>query len=142
MKRFLTLSFALAIAATFGIMNIAQAAGPLKVQLHEQNSSGVSGSATLTQLGNNLIVKITSKGGNDLEPVHIHKGTCANLGAVVHPLTTLHNGDSVTTIKGAKLSDLLAGEYAINAHKSASEIGTYIACGNIRASGSMSGSHM
>jgi hypothetical protein len=144
MKRFFTLSLALAAAATFGVTNVVQAAdAPLQITLHEQNKSGVTGTATLTQVGDDLVVTIATKGGHDLEPVHIHRGTCANLGAVVYPLTTLHNGNSTTTVKGAKLSDLLAGKFAINAHKSATDIATYIACGDITTAKSMmSGSKM
>ena len=37
---------------------------------------------------------------------------------------------SVTTVDMA-LSDILAGDHAVNVHESAENIGTYIACGNI-----------
>jgi opacity protein-like surface antigen len=142
MKRFLTLSLAFAAAATFGVASIAQADAPVQVWFHAQNGSGISGSATLVQSGDDVVVVTSTKGGGDLEPIHIHKGTCATLNpAPMYPLTTLHDGDSVSTVKGVKISDLLAGQYAINVHKSTSDIGTYVACADIKASGAM-GSHM
>lgn len=77
-------------------------------------------------------------------PVHIHSGTCDELGDVVYPLNPIQvaegiaegNQDatsvetSVTTVEVA-LADLLAEDFAINVHLSEEEIGTYIACGEI-----------
>ena len=87
-------------------------------------------------------------------PAHIHSGTCATLGDVVHPLSdvsaqAMNNGtpmammdmmmgsgaaipveSSVTTVQAA-LSDIVGGEHAINVHESADNIGNYIACGDI-----------
>ncbi len=77
-------------------------------------------------------------------PIHIHTGTCDELGDVVYPLNPVEktegitegNADatsvetSVTTVDVA-LADLLAEDFAINAHLSDDQIGTYIACGEI-----------
>ena len=87
-------------------------------------------------------------------PAHIHSGTCATLGDVVHPLSNvgaeaMNNGtptammdmmmgsgsaipveSSVTTVQAA-LSDIVGGEHAINVHESDENIGNYIACGDI-----------
>ncbi len=78
-------------------------------------------------------------------PVHIHSGSCAELGDVVAPLADL----TAPTGEGIGLSDsaaqaetsstnvpltldaILAEDHAINAHLSAEEIGTYIACGDL-----------
>jgi hypothetical protein len=81
----------------------------------------------------------------EAHPVHIHSGTCDQLGDVVYPLAdvTVPSGEQMgaTGSYEVKLSEvnhidvplqeILDGEYAINAHLSAEEIGTYIACGNI-----------
>jgi plastocyanin len=77
-------------------------------------------------------------------PVHIHAGTCAELGEVVFPLVDLaapageHTGpDSAVpvtlseNIVDAPLQEIIDGGHAINVHLSAEEIGTYIACGDI-----------
>jgi hypothetical protein len=142
MKRFLAQSLVVASVATFGVVTIAQASPPVQVSFHAQNGSGITGGATLVQSGDDVVVVVSSKGGGDLEPIHIHKGSCSSLGAVAYPLTTLHDGDSVTVVKGVKVSDFLDGQYAINVHKSTSEIGTYVACGDIKEGGSSMGSHM
>ena len=78
-------------------------------------------------------------------PVHIHAGNCEELGEVVAPLTDLTGpvgapvgqadraaiGESSYTNVPLPLDAILAGDHAINAHLSADEIGTYIACGEI-----------
>ena len=64
------------------------------------------------------------------QPVHIHEGSCPNVGAVKFPLTDIVDGRS-TTVVNALIRDLLAGNLSINAHKSQAEIGVYTACGNI-----------
>lgn len=77
-------------------------------------------------------------------PVHIHSGSCDELGDVVAPLTdlTAPEGDRVgqrradlaeTSFTNVPLTldAILAEDHAINAHLSSEEIGTYIACGNI-----------
>jgi hypothetical protein len=86
-------------------------------------------------------------------PAHIHEGTCEELGDVVYPLEDV-SGEAVSSTEGAtpesqaegepgdviarsrsqvdaSLDDILAGEHAVNVHKSADEIDVYIACGNI-----------
>jgi hypothetical protein len=78
-------------------------------------------------------------------PAHIHSGTCDTLGEVVYPLSdvAIEAGDmmgstsahpvevSETIIADVPLQEILDGEYAVNVHLSADDIGTYIACGNI-----------
>jgi plastocyanin len=77
-------------------------------------------------------------------PAHIHSGSCAQLGDVVAPLKDVaepegdHSGASTAfpletseTIVDMTLQDILDGDHAVNVHKSADEIGVYIACGDI-----------
>lgn len=78
-------------------------------------------------------------------PVHIHTGTCDNLGDVVVPLTDIKLNtagesfglDSAVPVEQSEtdvaitMSDLLASPHAINAHESADAIQNYIACGDI-----------
>ncbi len=102
------------------------------VKISAQNGSGESGSATLTQTGGALVVKLTLTGGSGQQPAHIHKGTCAKLNpAPAYPLTTVSGGTSTTTLKNVTLTQLTAGTYAINVHKSTTDIKDYVACGNI-----------
>ena len=64
------------------------------------------------------------------QPVHIHQGTCADLGGVEYPLTALSNGVSVTNVDEA-VTILLGGTFSINAHESPDNAGTYVACGEL-----------
>lgn len=103
------------------------------VQLDEQNDSGVSGEATLTSEGEDQTkVQLDFEGGEEgtPQPVHVHAGTCDDLGDVEYPLTDVEGGTSETTIDVA-LEELQEGEFAINAHESAENIENYTACGVI-----------
>jgi plastocyanin len=74
-------------------------------------------------------------------PVHIHEGTCDSLDpAPLHVLNDIVPGieatgaipvASSTTTVDVALADLANGGHAINAHESAENIDTYIACGEI-----------
>ena len=114
----------------------AQGAGPanrLVIQLAEQNGSGQTGTATLTGTadGKLMVMVELSNGSTVAQPAHIHPGTCASLDPKpVYPLTSLTNGVSDTTVD-VSLDTLLAGQYAINVHKSAAEASVYVACGDI-----------
>lgn len=85
-----------------------------------------------------------AEGAEAPHPAHIHSGSCAQLGDVVVPLTdvaapmgdmkgaaTAHPVTLSSTEVDMPLDELLSGEYAINVHESADNIGVYIACGDI-----------
>lgn len=90
---------------------------------------------------------------SEAHPAHIHSGTCAELGDVVHPLEDVTGGHlegtpaatpeaadeglpgdviahSRTSVE-ANLDDLLSEEHAVNVHESADNIDVFIACANI-----------
>jgi hypothetical protein len=113
-------------------------------------ASGVFAQATPSAGGG--MAGMDMSGGD--HPAHIHNGTCTELGEVVYPLSNIsaaamNNGtpmaaggsmvgasdatpvlSSVTTIQ-AKLSDITSGQFALNVHESAANIGNYVACGNV-----------
>ena len=65
------------------------------------------------------------------QPVHIHKGSCTNLDPKpAFPLSPLTGGKSETVVN-ASLDDLEKGGYAINGHKSAQDLKTYVFCGDV-----------
>ncbi|HEY2994918.1 MAG TPA: hypothetical protein VGM22_19050 [Methylomirabilota bacterium] len=104
-----------------------------KVKLDAQNNSGESGTATLTPAGDSTKVVLDVKGAEGTQPTHIHKGTCAKLDPKPSfPLSPVVNGKSETTVK-ASMKDLTSGGYAINGHKSAQDLKTYVFCGDIKA---------
>lgn len=110
----------------------AAASEAVAVELGAVNDSGESGKATLTPVDGQtkVVIELTGAPADVAQPAHIHQGNCANLGGPAYPLEAVKNGKSETTID-AKLSDLAAGDFAINIHKSEKEISTYVACGNI-----------
>jgi Cu/Zn superoxide dismutase len=106
--------------------------GSVTVDLAEQNSSGESGTATLTADGEQtvVVIELTGAPADTPQPAHIHSGTCAELGDVVYPLTNVEGGASETTV-AAPLADLQAAAYAINVHESEEAIQNYVACGDL-----------
>ena len=121
------------LAFLVGVTASARAADSATVKLAPQSNSGESGTATLTKQGDKQTkVVLDVKGGSGTQPVHIHKGTCANLDPKpAYPLSPVVNGKSETVVN-ASLDDLEKGGYAINGHKSAQDIKTYVFCGDIK----------
>ncbi len=113
-----------------------QVDGGMIVKLGEQNGSGQSGTATLKPTKDGKVtVTIDLTGGKftAAQPAHIHEGSCPTPGTVKFPLTNVVNGNSTTTLN-VSMADLLkaAPKLAVNVHKSAAEVSSYTACGNIQ----------
>jgi Cu/Zn superoxide dismutase len=110
-------------------------AAEVKVTLNPQNSSGESGTATLTDSGDGktkVEVMVNGQPGGP-QPMHIHKGTCAQLDPKpAYGLPALTGGKSEATVN-VSLSDLQKEKYAINGHKSPQEASVYVFCGEIPA---------
>jgi hypothetical protein len=106
----------------------------IMVTMRAENKSGESGTARLMQLPNGVQIVISLKGAPmEAQPTHIHPGTCQKLNpAPEYPLTSVVNGQSTTFLKGQKLSALMGGKFAINVHKSAADLKTYVSCGAIK----------
>lgn len=112
----------------------ASAQSPITVQIQPKDNSGVSGTATLTPQGNQTRVVVQLKGAasNVVQPAHFHTGTCDKLDPKPKfPLADVVNGTS-TSLVSAPVSELASGKYTINVHKSAADIKTSVACGNVK----------
>lgn len=137
MKR-LSISVAVGILMVLVMGLTASAAtNSVTVNLQAENNSGESGTATLTDMGNNqtkVVLNLTGAPAGVAQPVHIHDGNCgATLNPTPkYPLTSLKDGKSETTVN-VSLATLMTGKFAINAHKSAAEASVYVSCGNIPA---------
>lgn len=111
--------------------------GVKTVVLAEQNDSGQTGAATLTEEDGKVKVVLQLAGGefDAPQPAHIHEGACPTPGAVAYPLTTVVDGAS-ETILDVDMATLTTqmGEtgLAINVHQSAEEVATYTACGDLQ----------
>ena len=110
----------------------ASAQQTVTVPLTAQNNSGVSGTATLTDMGSQtqVVINVTGEPAGASEPAHIHVGACPNPGAVKYPLNNVENGTSTTTVN-APLSVITAGNMAVNLHESKANISHYVSCGDI-----------
>ncbi len=100
------------------------------VGLREQNNSGVSGTAVMSQVDGKtkIVIDLTGTSAYGASPVHIHSGSCSDLGVIVHPLNNVVNGRSDTTLAVGAHELFAQLPWAINVHKSADEINVYVAC--------------
>ena len=111
------------------------------VNLTSQNSSGIVGTATFTEVGAGKLrvaIQVTGAGAGP-QPAHIHDGNCANLNpAPKFALASLTNGASTTEIDGS-IQQMMSVPHAIHLHKSPDELPIYVACADIRGTGQSSG---
>ena len=109
------------------------------VDLSEQSTSGESGTATLTAEGDKtkVVISLDNAPSGVPQPAHIHKGSCDKLDPTpAYGLENVMDGKSTTEVD-EPLDELRDEDYAINVHKSGTDLKTYVACGDI---GSGSGS--
>jgi predicted RNase H-like HicB family nuclease len=109
------------------------AAKVITVKLGEQNNSGEAGTAVLKEENGKTKVMLRLSGAPEgiTQPAHIHTGSCAAIGSVKWPLTFPVNGKSDTTLDLALAQLSTEMPLAINVHKSVSEAGVYVSCGEI-----------
>jgi hypothetical protein len=122
-----------AMAPVVGAQGQAQ---PLTLNLTAQNNSGISGTATLTDIGGGRTrVEIRVNNAPGVSPAHIHPGSCAQLDPTpLHNLTNVSNGTSTTEIN-ATLQQLTASPAALHMHKSQDELTVYVACADVSRAG-------
>ena len=136
----MTLHRSFAAVAALAVASLALPAfaadGPHHVYaLGTQNASGELGTVTLTAVGDKTRVDIAlANAPTDVpQPAHIHEGSCAKLNPKPkYPLSVVVDGTS-TSMVDVPMAQLLAGGFAVNVHKSTSDIPTYIACGDLSA---------
>jgi hypothetical protein len=104
-----------------------------------QNNSGETGILSIVPNGTGGItvrVSVVGEPAGGNQPMHIHTGTCANLGGVYKPLKNVVDGESVTDVPGLSIDDLERRQYAINLHKGPGPlISTYVACADLSNTG-------
>ncbi len=107
----------------------------LTIKMNARHGSGESGTAILTQQtdGLHVVLNIANAPTGISQPAYIHRGTCDILNQTPQwPLNAAVDGKSETVLANVQLGDVAGGKYAINVHKSADEVTTYVSCGNIR----------
>ena len=103
------------------------------VSLAAVSNSGQTGTVTLSDVNGKIDVVANLSGvpAGSVEPIHIHLGSFAQLGGVKYPLSNVTNGVSRTTLEVSLNQILSELPLAINAHRSADELGVYVAWGDI-----------
>ena len=136
-----TLAVGLMAALALPAVVSAQAGRVVTVPLAAANSggdtaSGVNGTATLTDIGGGrtrVDIRVTvGPGGSAAMPNHIHAGRCPGVAAVSWALNAVTAGVGTSEVP-VSITDLLAGQYAINLHRSAAESSVWVSCGNVVA---------
>ena len=137
-------ALAVALLASAGAVTLAtaaaapptSAAGSVTVPIAQQSNSAQTGTATLTSTSDGktqVMIALNGEPNGASEPAHIHVGTCKNLNPKpAYPLNDIVAGKS-TTVVNVPLATLQSSPFAINAHQSTTNLGTYVACGNIPA---------
>lgn len=110
----------------------------VSVRMGAQHKSGETGTAKLTAIeADKTRVEVSLKGApkGTAQPAHIHEGTCAKLNPQPkYGLENVVDGKSTTEVP-VGLDTLRKGTFAINVHKSADDLKTYVSCGNIAKAG-------
>jgi hypothetical protein len=127
------LALTLMLLAAFAVPAVSQEPNSVTIPMKALNGSGEDGMATITQGTGGIDVVVTLQNGTAVpQPTHIHIGTCGAINkAPEYALRDTVNGKGDSLVAGVNLADLLKGHYAINVHKSANDLPTYVSCGNI-----------
>lgn len=118
---------------------ITDVVGNWSANLQARNSSSVGGTATVRSAaaGSAITVHITGGVVGSQHPWHVHRGTCSTSGAIVggagnYP--ALQVGQDRTAHASTNVSVGLNEDdkYHVNIHRSPSDIGTIIGCGDLK----------
>ena len=129
--------FILGLAAVVGAVVGAESevrAGEKTLQFHlaARHGSGETGTATLFDGTDGLIVHLRMSEESLVQPAHIRKGTCAmldpNPAFALAPITV---GRSQTTIPNLTIAALSAEPYALDVDRSSTEPFSDVACADI-----------
>ena len=135
-RRRILIVLALAVAATIVVIAAGgAAAGETRtIQLGSLNASGVSGALLLVDVGQGrtrVDIQVEPAGNLDM-PAHVHPGSCVELiPQPKYPLRNVVDGVSSTVVP-ASLAELVAGDLAVNVHRSNEDMRTYTACADLR----------
>lgn len=114
---------------------------PMKWTAHLSPMAGskIEGTATVTPDGaNKMTITITVAGGEkgQVLPWHVHTGKCATGGGVYGPAAA-YKPIELDPYGAAKITVTIpaaspeSGDYHVNIHKSSSDMGTIVSCGDL-----------
>lgn len=105
----------------------------MHITLNEQNDSKESGVATIEEVNGKAIVKINLPNNSTVaQPAHLHTGACPTPGGIAYNLTDVVNGKSETKLDVSLTEIKSKLPLALNIHTSASDIKTYVSCGDLK----------
>ena len=104
-------------------------AGLIDMKLDEMNNSGKSGMAQLQAGAASTDVTIEIKGKSDLDPIHVHKGTCDNPGTEVIHDVGFTNADLGQGQIFVPINEVATGEFILDIHDD--QTNKVIMCGAI-----------
>jgi hypothetical protein len=132
------------IAAVVGLASVAVVAQmKWNAKLDPQGDAKVSGTATVEGKGASSTHATVSLTGGDpgaVYPWHVHSGQCGGNGPVVGQASA-YTPIKISRSGTGKVDVTLPfavpdnGSYYVNIHKSASDMGTIVSCGNLSMSG-------
>lgn len=113
--------------------------------LGPQSGTNVAGTATVSS-GDNAAqtrasVNLTGADSGAVHPWHVHSGRCGDNGPIVGPASAYPPltvaGDGTATVTATlPFATPMSGSYYVNVHRSATEMGTIVSCGNLSVGGS------
>lgn len=108
----------------------------IQLDLASQGASGVTGTAKIQEMNGkvNVVVSLLNDTITTSHPAHFHTGTCIKPGPIKYALTDVKNGTSTTELAIDLSTFKLSLPLILNIHKSAQQISSYIACGNVNVS--------
>jgi len=127
------------VLATIGVAS-AQSAPSVTIQMQATGGSKVTGTATLTQAGNGVMVSVKLSGfdPSTKHDGHIHVGSCAAQGGVVVPLNSITAdasgaGSADTTENTLTYAQVTDGKHYVQYHTSSNPPGNPVSCADIPA---------
>jgi hypothetical protein len=113
--------------------------GDWSATLQPVNSSGVRGAvnARSSVAATGVSITISGGGSGGRHPWHVHRGTCGQNGAILggadeYPLLEIGASGNASASANLEVGLSEDSQYSVNVHRSATEMGTIIACGDLR----------
>lgn len=111
-------------------------------RLQPQAGTNVSGtaSAVASSADTRVTVTLTGAMSGDVHPWHVHTGQCGSNGPIVGPASSypplaVDAGGGATARATLPLALTMGTNYYVNVHKSSTEMGTIISCGDLATTG-------
>ena len=107
--------------------------------LSAEGGGAIGGSATVAPSGaaaTVATVNLTGAAPGAVHPWHVHSGRCGDNGPIVgppsaYPALTAGADGAATVTATIPVATPVSGNYYVNVHRSATEMGAIVACGNL-----------